>query len=932
LSGVLGRSCPPGTRSNRRSRIGAKAGWRPNLNAVRSGIPIRRFMTAKVARLAAVVVVLQVLPAMLFVDSASAAAVLVVTSTDDRGGSCTPTSCTLRAAISAANAAAGGAVITFNIAPSGPKTITIGAGGKSPLPAITGNDIVLDATTQPGGGATGIRLDGPDTGGGEPGLVLQGQRITVRGFAITRFSSYGIWVTATARDSVIVGNRVGTADGTTALGTADDGIHVVGGAGHRIGGTTAADGNVVSGGANDGIEIEDSSDNVVVGNYVGMTADGLSRLPNADSGIEINGVSLRNRVGGTAAAERNVVSGNNGIGIQMIGSMRADGTCESPEQNLVQGNYAGLNVKGLNPSPYGNQGAGIELGVCAQNNTVGGSATGAGNVASGNHDDGIQLDGVGGPGGTGAVCGNTIEGNIAGLDPTGRGVRPNVDDGIDLDRGACNNTVTRNVVAGNQNDGVDLHERNANGAATGGNLIVANTIGLAKDGMTSQPNLQNGVYIRFGATDNQVNGNTIAANGMNGVAIETSLATRNVVRNNTIGLATDSSTPRGNGAYGVWLANGARLNVVATNTISANALAGVAVDQQGSTTPTDANRITQNRIRDNGGLGIDLLPVGGVNANDGATSAIVGNRGLDFPVIQQATATSLRGTAPADSQVEVFLAQSGNGETHGEGASYVATVTADGTGLWCVGGLAITGAVTATATDAAGNTSEFAATVPIAGAEALCPTSTVFVTDTFSRVVSNGWGATDGLTWSTTGTSSDYSVDGAVGAIRQSATGARNASLAIGQQNVTVTARFQLTTVPSSGWHAVHVLVRVGSSVDWYCVRVRSVAGAADDIEIDRSTAAGGIVKVSATAQVPELVPGGWYSIRLDAHGDGGTTLLRARLWADGTTEPTGWAVMASEATASLQGPGGVGVRVQSSSTAPLASIDVDDFTASSLG
>jgi parallel beta-helix repeat protein len=831
----------------------------------------------------------------------------------------------------AANASGGGAVIKFNIPPSGPQTIAIGAGANNPLPAITGNDIVLDATTQPGGGATGIRLDDPDTGDQETGLVLQGQRITVRSFAITRFDSFGIWLKSTARNNIIAGNRIGTADGTTALGTTDDGIRVQGGGGHRIGGTTAADRNVVSGSGNDGIELKDSSDNVIVGNYVGMTANGLSRLPNADSGIQATGASLRNRIGGTTAAERNIVSGNTGIGIQLLGSMRADGTCASPEQNLVQGNYAGLNTNGSKLSPYGNKGAGIELGVCARNNRIGGSAAGSGNVASGNSDDGIQLDGGGGPGGTGAVCGNTIEGNIAGLDPTGRAIRSNSDDGIDLDRGACNNTVTRNIVAGNSNDGIDLHERNANGAKTAGNQITGNTIGLATDGMTSQPNRQHGVHIRFASTDNVVTGNTIAASGMSGVAIETSFAMRNMVRNNIIGLATDGSAKRGNKGHGVLLVAGTQSNTIASNTIAGNALAGVAVDAQGASTPTDANRITRNQIRDNGGLGIDLLPVAGINANDGTTSATVGNYGLDFPVIQAATAASVKGTAPAGSVVEVFLAQPGSGETNGEGASYLGTATADSAGTWCVGGLSVTGAVTATATDVRGNTSEFAANVTPAGTQALCSGPRVFVSDTFSRVVTSGWGSTGGFTWSTAGTASDYSVNGAVGAIKQS-TQARSCTLAIGQQNTSVVTRFRFTAVPSSSWQAFVVLARVGSAADWYGVRVRSVAGAADDIEINRSTTAGGSAKIGTGAKAPEFVSGVWYQLRLETQGDGTATTLRAKLWPEGTPEPIMWNVTASDSTASLQGTGGVGVRLQSGSTAPLAIVEVDDFTATSPG
>jgi hypothetical protein len=166
--------------------------------------------------------------------------------------------------------------------------------------------------------------------------------------------------------------------------------------------------------------------------------------------------------------------------------------------------------------------------------------------------------------------------------------------------------------------------------------------------------------------------------------------------------------------------------------------------------------------------------------------------------------------------------------------------------------------------------------------------------------------------------------------IRQSATGSRTATLGTQQQNAIVKTRFRFLTFPSSSWQAVHLLVRVGSPGDWYCVRVRTVAGAADDIEIDRSTTAGGIVRVGTGAVVPEVVAGAWYWLALDVRGEGTATSLRARLWRDGTSEPTGWNATASDGTAMLQGPGGVGVRVSSTSTSSPANVEVDDFTASS--
>jgi CSLREA domain-containing protein len=154
-----------------------------------------------------------VLALLAFAPRASAATSWVVTSSADTSGSCTVFSCTLRAAIQAANQSTGGDAISFAIQPAGSYTISVGAGAANSLPDITGDDVTIDATTQPGGGAHGIRLDDPDVGGGESGLVIAGSRVTIRGFSITRFDGYGILTRASSTGDVIAGNWIGTSDG-----------------------------------------------------------------------------------------------------------------------------------------------------------------------------------------------------------------------------------------------------------------------------------------------------------------------------------------------------------------------------------------------------------------------------------------------------------------------------------------------------------------------------------------------------------------------------------------------------------------------------------------------------------------------------------------------------------------------------------------------
>jgi CSLREA domain-containing protein len=656
---------------------------------------------------------------------ASAASSWVVNSTEDTAGDCTPSKCTLRAAIRAANLSVDADVITFDIPPAGPKAIVVGNGVNSGLPVITGSDVVIDATTQPGGGAHGIRLDDPDAGGGEHGLVLEGNRITIRGFAITRFDGWGILVWGGSSER-IQGNWIGTADGVSDQGTGDDGIRLQGGGSSLIGGSGSGEGNLVSGSNNDGIEIRDSNDNVVSGNMVGLTANGLSRLPNASTGIEINATSSGNRVGGLSPGERNYVSGNDGIGVQILGLLQADGSCRAPEYNVVQGNYLGLDVNGGRMSPSGNRGEGVALHTCARHNTIGGTSAAARNIISGNAADGVELDSTGGPGGTLAVCDNVVQGNYIGLSPSGLGPRSNMDDGVGLDNGACNNLVggteagARNYISGNHNDGVDIAHNGSNG-----NVVEGNVIGLGVDNTTIQ-NGWYGVMFRSKPQRNILRNNVISGNAQGGIRMQDYLTYYNEVRQNRIGTDITGTAARANKGHGIWLFDGPNENLLSGNTIMWNSGAGIAVERvSGSNYSTRKNRITNNSMRGNGGLGIDLLPNAGINPIDGVNNnSQIGNNGIDSPVITRATANGVRGSAPPNTSVEVYLANPDTGESNGEGSALIDSVAANASGEWCLPKSGLTGTVTATATDTAGNTSEFAANATVASDEAVCGATT----------------------------------------------------------------------------------------------------------------------------------------------------------------------------------------------------------------
>ena len=269
----------------------------------------------------------------------------------------------LRQAILDANTAPGKNLITFNMAGGSVKTIS----PSSALPTITG-PVTIDGWSQPGyAGSPMIELNGTNAGANVSGLTLGtgSAGSTIRGLAINRFD-------------------------------------------------------------NEGLEIQ-SSNNVVVGNYLGTDPTGLTNLGNANDGIELANAA-NNTIGGLTPAERNIISGN-GLGIRIAGSLTAG--------NVIIGNYIGANANGQ--ANLGNRLHGIsvslfEIGGATiggpNNNRLGGTTAAEGNL--------IVNNGAGGGGWDGVALYNSA--SIIGNAILGNSIYANGDLGIDL----MNNGVTAN--------------------------------------------------------------------------------------------------------------------------------------------------------------------------------------------------------------------------------------------------------------------------------------------------------------------------------------------------------------------------------------------------------------------------------------------------------------------------------------------------------
>ena len=537
--------------------------------------------------------------------------------------------------------------------------------------------------------------------------------------------------------NVVAGNYVGTdVTGVRPLGNAGHGVTIGSGASSNWIGTNGdgvADGaerNVISANRK-GVFISGagSDGNVVAGNYIGTDATGLAALGNAEQGVDTWDHVQSNIIGtdgdGTAdEAERNVISGN-GAGVALTGS--------GSEHNVVAGNYIGTDVTGVRP--LGNAGIGVTIGWGASSNWIGTNGDGVAddaerNVISGNYQKGVFVRDVGSDG-------NVIAGNYVGTDATGLLAMGNREEGINLWNVRSNRVGTngdgigddaeRNVVADNRWGGVAV-----SGTPAVLNVIAGNFIGTDATGSVALGNSGYGVAIG-NAADNTIGGSTPAARNLisgnqgHGVILQGSGTSRNTVAGNYVGADASGTTALANLLDGVRIRDGAWSNVIGAdgdglfdaaeaNTIAFNMGAGVQV--LGST--TTGNSIRANSIHLNGSLGIDLDGAG-ITANDPGDPDTGPNNLQNFPVVTQSIAgatTRIVGTfdsLPDTAFALDFYANAvADPSGFGEGARHLGFITvitneagnADFDVTFAVA-TSVGEVITSTATDPAGNTSEF---------------------------------------------------------------------------------------------------------------------------------------------------------------------------------------------------------------------------------
>jgi titin len=443
------------------------------------------------------------------------------------------------------------------------------------------------------------------------------------------------------------------------------------------------------------------SGNVVEGNYIGIDRTGTRPAGNS---IGVQLVGSDNRVGGTADAQRNLISGN-GFGVWI----------SFASGNVIEGNYIGTDVTGT--AAVGNGSGVYGLGT---NTLVGGTTAEARNVISGNG-AGISFGVY--ESSTGVDVPNVVQGNYIGTDVTGTRALGNAS-GVILEAGTLPGHLTLggslliggtepgagNLISGNRGHGVQITWGDAS------DVIQGNRIGTDVTGTQALANLD-GVYLTatsgalIGGAEAGA-GNLISGNRRDGIYLYNYTpadAAGSIVQGNLIGTDVSGTQALGNVSDGVHIdgSNGERDNTVGGNVIAYNGNDGVLVDR------STGNAILGNAIFANGNLGIELVrggdhdqaaPVLTAATTDGTTTTVTGT--LDSTPDTTFT-LEVYANAPGDppGSGEVFLGTVVVTTDAAGHADFTATFAPVDPGWF----------LTATATDAANNTSPFSAGAEVSG-------------------------------------------------------------------------------------------------------------------------------------------------------------------------------------------------------------------------
>jgi PKD repeat protein len=210
-------------------------------------------------------------------------------------------------------------------------------------------------------------------------------------------------------------------------------------------------------------------------------------------------------------------------------------------------------------------------------------------------------------------------------------------------------------------------------------------------------------------------------------------------------------------------------------------------------------------------------------------------------------------------------------------------------------------------------------------ASAPVPVPVGIAADAFTREVSGGLGSAEtGGTWTTTGSTGNYSVTAGAANLRVNPGGRVNgylSSVSSESTDFSVTTSLQQATT-GAGTYVALIGRRVAS--DDYRARVKILANGTVQLQLLR----GGTTLQASTVAGLSYSTNDQLRVRLQVFGSAPTT-IRAKVWPAGTEEPSAWKLSQTDTTAALQQPGSIGLAVYSSGSAvaPMT-VSFDDLQA----
>lgn len=502
------------------------------------------------------------------------------------------------------------AIAGVNANPSGtPSTITFAVSGQidlaSALPSIL-KAVTIDAMTAPGylaNGAPVVELNFA----GHAGLIFAGDSGGSNVFGLALGNASGNGITLNSSGITLNANYIGIHGNGTAFGNALDGIHVNSTSSNNLiglnpEGHSGVVTNVISGNGGNGVAFYGSSDNVVVGNYIGTNVDGTAAMANGQNGILLTGGSHDNTIGGTvyvdsSTGQANDPTGNKGAIVppvlvtpplgNLVSGNGQNGVLiqNGSEHNVLNGNFVGTNASGT--SAVGNGSDGVLI-LNADNNSLLGCSFYTEpfvyyNVLSGNAGNGLHVTNSDGA---------TVQANFFGIGADNATTVGNGQNGILVDGDSRDTTVggvipLGNVSAGNQLNGIYVTD-------TASGFTTFNTFGGLLAFQGAAPNGNDGILVDSTGGDILIRTNVFSGNLNNGIEI-TGDAWGVTVDPNIVGLNTEGSSTTVNTGIGIpSMANGNN-GLLIGGTAHDNIIGGYS----GSVIP-------QNTFSGNTGYGIEI--------------------------------------------------------------------------------------------------------------------------------------------------------------------------------------------------------------------------------------------------------------------------------------------------------------------------------------